>query len=163
LEHVLRRSKLPVWFCGHSLGAAMATICAYRCRAGAISANPQELHTFGSPRVGCKRWVCHAPVTHFRWVHNNDVVTRVPPPWMGYWHGGLEIYLDRFGRIRPLTGVWRSRDRWRGLLSGLLRWEIDWLADHSIKHYARNICAAADYEEAVARRRETNPMRLRAA
>ena len=52
-------------------------------------------------------------VNHYRWVHNNDVVTRVPPVWMGYRHCGNEIYLDRYGRIRKLTGVWRSRDRWR--------------------------------------------------
>jgi hypothetical protein len=26
--------------------------------------DPQELHTFGSPRVGCKRWIRHADVTH---------------------------------------------------------------------------------------------------
>ena len=57
-------------------------------------------------------------VTHYRWVHNNDVVTRVPPVWMGYRHCGNEIYLDRYGRIRKLTGVLRSRDRWRGLIGG---------------------------------------------
>ena len=42
---------------------------------------------------------------------------------MGYRHCGNEIYLDRYGRIRKLTGILRSRDRWRGLLGGLLKWE----------------------------------------
>ena len=120
LEVVLRRNTLPVWFCGHSLGGAMATLCAFRCTTADLATNLQELHTFGSPRVGCNQWVRHAPVNHYRWVHNNDVVTRVPPPWMGYRHCGQEMYLDRFGRIRDLTGVWRSRDRWRGLLSRVL-------------------------------------------
>ena len=146
LEEMLRDNTLPVWFCGHSLGAAMATICAYRCTTSAIAKDPQELHTFGSPRVGCKRYIRHAQVTHYRWVHNNDIVTRVPPVWMGYRHGGDEVYLDRRGRIRKLTGVWRSRDRWRGMLRGLLKWKLDMLADHSIQQYAQHIAAAVDKE-----------------
>jgi triacylglycerol lipase len=146
LEAYLKGNTQPVWFCGHSLGGAMATICAYRCKTSALTSNPQELHTFGSPRVGCSRYVRHADVTHYRWVHNNDVVTRVPPAWMGYRHCGNEIYLDRFGRIRKLTGVWRSRDRWRGLVSGLLQWKLDLLADHSIRLYAQHIAAAVEGE-----------------
>lgn len=149
LEDLLRDNTKPVWFCGHSLGAAMATICAYRCKTSSISSNPQELHTFGSPRVGCRRYIRHAEVTHFRWVHNNDIVTRVPPVWMGYRHCGNEIYLDRFGRIRKLTGVWRSRDRWRGLIAGLLKWKIDLLTDHSIHLYAEHIAAAVKEEDAA--------------
>jgi triacylglycerol lipase len=146
LEDALRPNTQPVWFCGHSLGGAMATICAYRCKTASISSDPQELHTFGSPRVGCKKYIRHAEITHYRWVHNNDVVTRVPPVWMGYRHCGNEVYLDRFGRIRKLTGVWRSRDRWRGLLSGLFQWKIDLLSDHSIKLYAGHIASALNEE-----------------
>jgi triacylglycerol lipase len=151
LGDFLRRAERPVWFCGHSLGGAMATIAAYRCLAAAELANPEELHSFGSPRVGCRRYVRHADMTHYRWVHNNDVVTRMPPVWLGYRHCGQEIYLDRYGRIRRLTGLWRSRDRWRGFVTGLLRWKFDLLSDHSIKLYAQHIAAAADQEEAQAR------------
>ncbi len=108
LEDLLQEDARPVWFCGHSLGAAMATICAYRCKNSAIVSDPRELHTFGSPRIGCKRYIRHAQLTHYRWVHNNDVVTRVPPAWMGYRHGGDEVYLDRHGRIRKLRGLWAA-------------------------------------------------------
>src|SRR6185503_6333877 len=146
LEELLHGDKQPVWFCGHSLGAAMATICAYRCKQSSIVGDPQELHTFGSPRVGCKRYIRHAEVTHYRWVHNNDVVTRVPPVFMGYRHCGDEIYFDRHGRIRKLTGVWRSRDRWRGHLKGLLQWRLDMLTDHSIGQYAQHLAKAVDKE-----------------
>ncbi len=111
LEELLRGVRQPVWFCGHSLGGAMATICAYRCKVSSIANDPQELFTFGSPRVGCKRYIRHAEVRHYRWVHNNDIVTRVPPAWLGYRHCGNEVYLDRHGRIRKLTGIFRSRDR----------------------------------------------------
>ena len=148
LENILRGTAQPLWFCGHSLGGAMATICAYRCKTGEITSDPQELHTFGSPRVGCKRYVRHAELTHYRWVHNNDVVTRVPPVWMGYRHCGSEIYLDRYGRIRKLTGIWRSRDRWRGLLAGLWQGKIDLLSDHSIHQYAQHIVTAINEENA---------------
>jgi triacylglycerol lipase len=147
LQGVLSKNRQPVWFCGHSLGGALATLCAFRCRTAALASKLQELHTFGSPRVGCHRWIRHAPANHYRWVNNNDVVTRMPPRWWGYRHCGKEMYLDRFGRLRDLTGVWRSRDRWRGLFTGLLRWEIDWLTDHSIRQYAKHIAAAADFEE----------------
>ena len=129
----------------------MATICAYRCQVSPIWTNPQELHTFGSPRVGCKKYINHAKITHYRWVQNNDIVTRVPPAWFGYRHGGEEIYIDRNGRIKRLTGLWRSRDRWRGLLKGLTKWKVDLLTDHSMRLYAENIALAVDKEmEAIA-------------
>lgn len=147
LEEMLRGNTQPVWFCGHSLGAAMATICAYRCKTSSIASDPQELHTFGSPRVGCRKYIRHAAISHYRWVHNNDIVTRVPPVWMGYRHCGDEVYLDRYGRIRKLTGIWRSRDRWRGLIKGLLRWKLDFLSDHSVQQYAEHIAAAVRKED----------------
>jgi triacylglycerol lipase len=149
LEELIRGESLPVWFCGHSLGAAMATICAYRCKASSLVGDPQELHTFGSPRVGCRRYIRHAPLVHYRWVHNNDIVTRVPPAWMGYRHCGNEIYLDRYGRIRKLKGVWRSRDRWRGIVRGLWKWKLDILTDHSIGQYAEHIANAVKTEESA--------------
>jgi triacylglycerol lipase len=148
MEDLLRGDAQPVWFCGHSLGGAMATICAYRCKTSSIVRDPQELHTFGSPRVGCKRYIRHAQITHYRWVHNNDIVTRVPPVFMGYRHCGSEIYFDRYGRIRKLTGVWRSRDRWRGLVKGLMKWRIDALTDHSIHQYAQHLVKAVAEENA---------------
>jgi triacylglycerol lipase len=148
LEDLLRQDTQPVWFCGHSLGGAMATICAYRCKTSQVVRDPQELHTFGSPRVGCKRYIRHAEVTHYRWVHNNDIVTRVPPVFMGYRHCGHEVYFDRHGRIRKLTGVWRSRDRWRGVLKGLLQWRLDMLTDHSIGQYAEHLVSAVEKEMA---------------
>lgn len=146
LEEMLREAAEPVWFCGHSLGGAMATICAFQCKTSSIVRDPQELHTFGSPRVGCRRYVRHVPITHFRWVHNNDIVTRMPPLFMGYRHGGHEVYFDRNGRIRPLQGIWRSRDRWRGLLRGFGKWRLDMLTDHGIRQYAANLVKAVEEE-----------------
>jgi len=146
LEELLRGCEQPVWFCGHSLGAAMATICAYRCQTSAVVKDPQELHTFGSPRVGCKKYVRHATVHHYRWVHNNDVVTRVPPVWLGYRHCGNEIYMNRYGQIRRITGLLRSRDRWRGLFMSFMKWKFDLLSDHSVRAYAKHLATAVQEE-----------------
>ena len=47
--------KKQLWFCGHSLGAAMATIMASRCLHNEELNDPVELHTYGSPRVGWRK------------------------------------------------------------------------------------------------------------
>lgn len=152
LEALLHDNTQPVWFCGHSLGGAMATICAYRCIQSSIGSNPEELHTFGSPRVGNKRYLCQSVLRHYRWVHNNDFVTRVPPRWMGYRHGGDEVYLDRNGRIRKLTGLQRGRDRWRGFVQGLKNRQLDPFSDHSVHGYIAHLARAAKEEASAVRR-----------
>jgi triacylglycerol lipase len=147
LEIALKENRLPLWFCGHSLGGAMATICAARCVHSYIDSNPEELYTFGSPRVGCKTYINHAKLTYYRWVNNNDIVTRVPPRWMGYAHAGQEIYLNYRGRIRRLTGWQRTKDRTRGFLLGLKTWSFDYFRDHAIHNYIRHIITAVSLEE----------------
>ena len=116
------RQRQPVWFCGHSLGGAMATICAYRCKTVGDREQSQELHTFGSPRGAAASGTFATPeVTHYRWVHNNDIVTRVPPV------RGWAIGIAATRSISTATAgfasspaCWRSRDRWRGFVGGLL-------------------------------------------
>ncbi|MEZ6089461.1 MAG: lipase family protein [Pirellulaceae bacterium] len=147
LEQVLKSNRKPIWFCGHSLGGAMATITAGRCFLSHIASNPEELYTFGSPRVGDRRYVNYVKLTHYRWVNNNDIVTRVPPRWMGYRHRGHEIYLDYQGRIRMLEGWLRTKDRLRGFLRGLRKLNIDHFSDHSIRRYIDAILHAIAAEE----------------
>jgi len=149
LEVTLAGVTAPTWFTGHSLGGAMATICAGRCELSAISASPMALFTYGSPRVGNRRYINYVHINHFRWVNNNDMVTRVPPTWFGYRHCGREIYLDYLGHIRPLRGWQRLRDRVRGLLAGLEHFRIDYFADHSIVRYVDHIGAVLRREEVV--------------
>jgi triacylglycerol lipase len=73
-----------VWFCGHSLGAALATLAADRYRA------TRGVATFGSPRVGNPAFANGFSATFMdktlRYVNNHDVVTHVPPPLAGYQH-----------------------------------------------------------------------------
>ncbi len=143
LEETLRDETRNVWFCGHSLGGAMAQICAGRCQLSEIAAVPQEVVTFGSPRVGNGRYIQHAKVRHLRWVNNNDIVTRVPPRWFRYRHTGTRMYLDSKGRHVKLTPAKRGRDRWAGFWNGIKQRKFDHFSDHAIVSYVTFIRAAA--------------------
>jgi triacylglycerol lipase len=146
LEAALRENDKPLWFTGHSLGGAMATICAGRCKLAEIPSNPEGLFTFGSPRVGSNRYINFVKIPHYRWVNNNDIVCRVPPPWLGYAHSGRELYLNAFGRFRKYTPWRRFRDRWYGFFLTLRKWKIDHLADHAMTRYIECIKQAVEDE-----------------
>lgn len=128
-----------VWFCGHSLGAAMATIMASRCYYYASVPNPEELYTYGSPRVGWRKYVHSLGIVHHRWVNNNDIVTRVPLAAMGYIHHGTEHYMNAYGQVRNPTGWQRVKDRFRGMWMGLKQGKIDNFGDHSMVNYVSNL------------------------
>ena len=128
-----------LWFCGHSLGAAMATIMASRCFYNAHVPNPYELYTYGSPRVGWPKYVKTLGVRHVRWVNNNDIVTRVPLAVMGYKHHGEERYMNAYGQVRNPTGWQRVKDRFRGMWMGLKQGKIDNFGDHSMVNYVANL------------------------
>ena len=117
----------------------MATIMASRCHYHLEIPNPEELYTYGSPRVGWKGYVVHLGVTHHRWVNNNDIVTRVPLNIMGYRHHGEEHYMNAYGLERKLTTWQRIKDRWRGIWMGLKQGTIDNFSDHSMANYISNI------------------------
>lgn len=148
LEEALKDNEKTLWFTGHSLGGAMATICAGRCKLSQIPSDPRGLFTFGSPRVGCGRYINYVELKHYRWVNNNDIVCRVPPPWMGYRHAGRELYLNAFGRLSKYRSWRRVRDRMLGLWLAIGKWEFDYLADHSMNRYVACIQQAVADEEA---------------
>jgi triacylglycerol lipase len=131
--------KQKVWFCGHSLGAAMATIMASRCMFYASVPDPVELYTYGSPRVGWKGYVVHLGVVHHRWKNNNDIVTTVPLAIMGYKHHGTQHYLNAYGKYRKPTGWQLFKDKWRGIWMGLKQGKIDSFGDHSMAEYIKHI------------------------
>ena len=138
LERTRNQNK-KIWFCGHSLGAAMATIMASRCHLYEGIAPVEELYTYGSPRVGWRGYCNSLGVTHHRWVNNNDIVTRVPLKIMGYVHDGEEHYINAYGKLRQPTGWQRVKDRFRGIWFGLKQGKIDSFSDHSIGGYVKCI------------------------
>jgi triacylglycerol lipase len=147
LEQALVSNTRTLWFTGHSLGGAMAAICAGRCRLSYIRSNPRALYTFGSPRIGSRRYVNYVQMEAYRWVNNNDVVPRVPPAWLGFRHKGQEVYLNAYGKIRRITGWQRVKDRWRGFVRGLRERRLDHFADHSIGQYVQFIRQAVEEQE----------------
>jgi hypothetical protein len=89
----LQRGGRKIWMTGHSLGAALATLAADRF--GEI----QGVYTFGSPRVGNRRFKENYRARTYRVVNGNDVVARVPPPGF-YAHVGDAKFIDHRGIIR---------------------------------------------------------------
>jgi triacylglycerol lipase len=160
LERALADNEQPLWFAGHSLGGAMATICARRCKVSRITLDPAGLFTYGSPRIGNRAYVNHCHLVHYRWVNNNDIVTRVPPTWWGYCHGGREMYIDCKGRVRDVEGWRRAVDRLRGFLRGLRRFKIDHFSDHSIEQYIAYLHTAVLKQQNAMRRRESRQGRI---
>ena len=130
LERTVNQKK-TLWFCGHSLGAAMATIMASRCHLYPNVKAVEELYTYGSPRVGWAGYCRNLGVTHHRWRNNNDIVTKVPLWIMGYRHHGTEHYITSAGTIgKPGIVDWA-----KGIWDGVKRKKFDSIGDHDIQAY----------------------------
>mmetsp|Transcript_1220 Transcript_1220/g.1623 ORF Transcript_1220/g.1623 Transcript_1220/m.1623 type:complete len:413 (-) Transcript_1220:299-1537(-) len=94
----------PIWVTGHSLGGALATIATARLRLD-HDLPVHGLYTYGSPRVFSKKYARifnqDFAAQTFRFVHNLDIVPRVPFRTLGgYRHIGRFMYLDSEGQLR---------------------------------------------------------------
>lgn len=130
VSHYAKHAEKRFMITGHSLGAAMATIATSRFEE---YTNVHQLTTFGSPRVGTRKFVKNISTPHWRFVNNNDIVCRVPLALMGYKHHGKLQYINFYGNVRKMTGWQLIKDRWRGMRSGIL----DSVADHGMPNYVR--------------------------
>jgi len=104
---------------GDSLGGALAQIVAIKIK----RKNPKRVRqiiniTTGSPRPGGPKFVLNSlGIAHFRYVHNMDPITKIPPGFLGYMHNCLPIILkDNVGTN------WNMFD------------------DHNIDYYYESIC-----------------------
>jgi hypothetical protein len=88
----LDRKGCKIWMTGHSLGAALATLCAGRY------GHVQGVYTFGSPRVGNEAFREKYDVITYRIVNNDDIVARVPPQG-AYRHVGELKFIDNDGTL----------------------------------------------------------------
>ena len=98
----------PLYVTGHSLGGALAVLCA--CDLASLhSITVRGVYTYGAPRVGnaeFARWCQRrsGPVV-WRLVHWRDPVPHLPPRSFGYVHGAgaREVFLPRDDRP-PVAG-----------------------------------------------------------
>lgn len=80
--------------CGHSLGAALATLIA------SLLPAPLQLIVLGSPRIGDQSFVDSlAGVNVLRLVNCCDLIPRIPPEYLAYRHLGQAHYITRQGHI----------------------------------------------------------------
>jgi len=148
----LEAKGVPVWFTGHSLGAALA-VCA------AARRTPAALYTFGAPRVGDEAFTrLLAGTAHQRLVNCCDMVTTLPPDWLGFRHAGEERYFSL--RRRVWTDPRQGRVFWDRLVA-MARYALTMnlfrrgrvgfrsLGDHSMLNYTAAIEKALRREAVV--------------
>lgn len=136
---LLREKKRPVFFTGHSLGGAMATIAA------AIYIDQDlpftSVYTFGQPRAmnrpTARIYNLEAKSRHHRFVNNEDIVTRVPTRLAGHSHVGNCIYIDNDGIMHKELGFWnRFLDTVQGAAESMVEKGLPSLiSDHNVECY----------------------------
>ncbi len=142
-----QNNNQSIWFCGHSLGAALTTLAAADFVIRQNHSIVGGIYTIGQPRVGNRTFSVgfDAALKNkcFRIVNNNDLVTRIPLPGflLKYQHVGTEMYIDNRGNIQGELPWWRKiMDQFAGIKNDLLDLGIDSLKDHSSDDYT-NILA----------------------
>jgi len=97
IDQALGGFSCPAFYTGHSLGAALATLAAFRSREGSVRA----VYAFGSPRVGDAAFLAalNEKAKVYRVVHSRDVVATLPPELLGFAHAGELHYINRGGEI----------------------------------------------------------------
>lgn len=141
-----------LWFSGHSLGAAMATICASR-----IVYTKPITYNFGSPRVGDHLFATAFDKSRalYRHVNNNDIIPTVPPSCMGYKHVGTRIFFNSKGRMYYPKQPSCLREFWNGLKSGVVgcccQCRCASVADHCMTDYVQHLL---DHHNVVAKNKK---------
>jgi hypothetical protein len=135
---------------GHSLGGALALIAAHQLSIEMRHRGSVRLYTFGQPRVLNESGVGEANLLllgYHRFVHNNDVVARVPA-W-GFAHGGRLNHFDHTGRLYLDPFAWivwcdRILGRIRSRRLNPFKWTTDGIDDHSMDRYVELVRAWAE-------------------
>ena len=135
----------PLWLTGHSLGGALATLATARWidRGRPIAG----MYSFGQPRTGdrvfARNFDFAMKSSAFRFVNDNDLVSRVPPRAMGYRHVGTFKYFTDGGLFAEGVSWWRAfLDRWTFRLEDFFDGQLEGFADHSMKQYNHHIATA---------------------
>lgn len=139
----LHNKGQTVWLTGHSLGGALAVLAAANLN---IDLRPNILangvYTLGQPRVGDADFTAAFNRSFdgrsFRFVNNNDIVTRVPAWLRGYRHGGHMLYFDTREQLLKAISPWKKLvDGIKGVIGSIGEIGPDALNDHSREQYIR--------------------------
>ena len=141
------RGVHKLWFTGHSLGAAMATLLAMFAQQTKDALNVSGLVTFGSPRVGNReftQFIDQVAPECVRWVNNDDAVTKVPLNLLGHYsHCGHLMYLKEDGTfLNDVSWLKIFADRALGRLYHIFccrNLGFSDARDHSIENYLERI------------------------
>jgi triacylglycerol lipase len=133
------RGNRSLWLTGHSLGAGIAAIIAAKL-VDQYDEPINGIYTFGMPRTGDKDFAREYNSAlgdrTFRFVNNNDIVTRTPFRSMGYRHVGQFMYFDENGNFREDIGWWEKLvDRIHGRIDDIFERGTDGVKDHSMGDY----------------------------
>jgi len=133
--------KQTIWFCGHSLGASLATLAAAEYVINE-KGNINGLYTIGQPRTGsysfANQFDSALPDKCFRFINNNDVVPRVPLAGLTfqYTHVGNALYIDSRGKLYDSIPWWQKGwDMVKGIMDDVGKVLPDNLKDHSSADY----------------------------
>jgi triacylglycerol lipase len=93
-EYVNTHEISSVTTTGHSLGGALATLCAVDIQYNFSNKVSVEAYTFGAPKVGndgfCESFNRRVP-NSYRFVQGMDIVPELPRWWQGYRHVNTEF------------------------------------------------------------------------
>lgn len=105
-NHIEKSNATLYRFTGHSLGGALAALCAVDVQYNYGQEVTVEAYTFGAPRIGnaafAESYNARVPNT-WRVVHGWDAVVGVPVIWQGYRHINTEIKLNRPFTLRIIS------------------------------------------------------------
>ncbi len=148
IEDFKSSGEKSLWFTGHSLGGALATLAVARLRADGLPVD--GLYTIGQPRVGgevfSRNFSLEFKPYTFRLVNNNDIVTRVPPRALLFRHIGTFKYFNKDGDLVDDI-IWWNRfiDRLSGRIESIFKNSLkdkeftDGIDDHDRQNYIRLI------------------------
>lgn len=129
---------------GHSLGAALALLCTANhgfIAGDQIYKSVNGTYLFDSPRVGNKdfeqKLEADSRTRIFRFVNNNDLVTRVPPRSFGFSHVGKFLYFSEDGNSLEVdANYWyHFLELFKGVYEDFGKLGPDLFKDHAMDYY----------------------------
>lgn len=151
IEAICEQQRLgkPLYLTGHSLGGAVATLTA--AGLARFGVEGIQVYTFGSPRVGNHGFAAlyqHTLPASFRYVHQDDLVTRMPWLFGVYRHTGILCFIDGKMSLSVRPSLWKYYlERYKTALSGLLMFTWGAFKDHSMLLYIAATAAQVGVHE----------------